>query len=210
MSGPAATGIVVTLEPKAAQAQPGGSVSFAATVTGTADDGVVWSVQEGPAGGSVTSTGVYTAPAIAGTFHVVAASHADATWQQVAAVTVTGPSAFTISPASATVDACRSVAFTATGSVTGNQNFVWSVLEGSAGGTITTAGVYTAPTTAGAFHVVATGVAEPNKTDQATVTVGPEKVVSVAVTPGSGTVAPNGALAFAATVTTSCGIFAAQ
>jgi hypothetical protein len=185
-------------------------VSFAATVTGTADDGVVWSVQEGPSGGSVTSTGEYTAPATAGTYHVVAASHADTTWQQVAAVTVTGPSVVTISPPSATVDACRSVAFTAMVSGNGNQSVVWPVLEGSAGGTITTAGVYTAPTTGGTFHAVATSVADPTKTDQKTVTVGPEKVVSVAVTPGSRMVAPNGALAFAATVTTSCGTFAAQ
>jgi len=204
------TGIVVTLEPKGAQAPTGGSVSFTATVTGTSDEGIVWSVQEGPTGGSVTATGVYTAPAVSGTYHVVAASHADSTSQQVAAVTVTVPAAVTISPASATLDACRSVTFTATVSGTGNQSVAWSVKEGVAGGTITPAGAYTAPSTAGTFHVVATSAADPTNTSQGAVTVGPEKVLSVAVKPGSGTVAANGALAFSATVTTSCGSFAAQ
>jgi len=42
------------------------------------------------------------------------------------------------------------------------------------------------------------------------VTVGAEKIVSVAVAPGSGTVNANGTMAFAATVTTTCGTFAAQ
>jgi len=209
-SSAAATGIVVTLDPKAAQAPTGGSVSFTATVTGTSDEGIVWSVQEGPGGGSVTATGVYTAPAVAGTYHVVAASHADTTSQQVAAVTVAAPSVVTISPPSATVDACRSVTFTATVSGTANQGVAWSVQEGPAGGTITPAGVYTAPSTAGAFHVVATSAADPTKTSQGAVTVRPEKVLSVAVTPGSATLAANGALAFSATVTTSCGTFAAQ
>jgi hypothetical protein len=71
-------------------------------------------------------------------------------------------------------------------------------------------GIYTAPQTAGTYHVVATSVADPTKTVQGTITVGAEKVVSVAVSPGSGTVTSNGTLAFAATVTTSCGTFAAQ
>jgi len=211
-SGAAGTEILVTLEPRAAQAQPGGTVSFAATVTGTSDEGIVWSVQEGSAGGSVTAAGVYTAPAVAGTYHVVAASHADTSRQQVAAVTVTVavPAAVTINPSSATVDACRSVTFTAAVSGTANQGVAWSVQEGPAGGTITKAGVYTAPSAAGTYHVVATSAADPTKSFQGTVTVGPEKVLSVAVAPGSATLAPNGALAFSATVTTTCGTFAAQ
>jgi hypothetical protein len=57
---------------------------------------------------------------------------------------------------------------------------------------------------------MAVSQADPTKIAQATVMVGPEKVLSVAVVPGSGSIQPNGTVAFAATVTTSCGTFAAQ
>jgi hypothetical protein len=54
--------------------------------------GVSWSIQEGAAGGAVTSTGSYTAPATGGTYHVVATSLADATVSATATVTVAGTS----------------------------------------------------------------------------------------------------------------------
>jgi hypothetical protein len=47
----------------------------------------------------------------------------------------------------------------------------WSVREGTGGGSITTAGLYTAPGTPGTFHVVATSVADSRQTTEATVTV---------------------------------------
>jgi len=48
----------------------------------------------------------------------------------------------------------------------------WSVREGTAGGNVTGAGAYTAPATAGQYHVVATSVASPAASGTATVTVG--------------------------------------
>ena len=53
-------------------------------------------------------------------------------------------------------------------------------------------------------------MADLTKTAGATVVVGPEKVLPVAVTPGSGTVAANGQVTFAAVVTSTCGVFAAR
>ncbi|HEY6104846.1 MAG TPA: hypothetical protein VIV59_02615, partial [Anaeromyxobacteraceae bacterium] len=76
--GAAPNAVVVQVQPPSAQVGPGGSVSFAAVVTGTAVTAVTWSVKEGAAGGRVTSAGAYTAPASAGTYHVVATSIADA------------------------------------------------------------------------------------------------------------------------------------
>ncbi|MCW3099895.1 MAG: chiB1, partial [Chthonomonadaceae bacterium] len=63
------------------------------TVTGTSNTAVTWSVQEGASGGSISSSGVYTPPATAGTFHVVATSVADATQQSVVPVIVQAGSA---------------------------------------------------------------------------------------------------------------------
>jgi hypothetical protein len=51
-----------------------------------------------------------------------------------------------------------------------DQGVNWAVLEGS-GGTVTSAGLYTAPQTPGVYHVVAAARADSSKTDQATVTV---------------------------------------
>jgi hypothetical protein len=51
---------------------PGGQQSFVADAGAAAVEGVVWSVREGGAGGTVTSSGLYTAPASPGTFTVVA------------------------------------------------------------------------------------------------------------------------------------------
>jgi hypothetical protein len=213
-TGPAPTGIVVSLTPLSSQVAPGGSITFTASVTGSADTGVTWSVQEGAAGGSVSASGVYRAPAAAGTYHVVAASHADASKFQVATVTVTAPAAGTVavvlSPSSSSAEACQTVAFSATVSGTTNQGVTWSVREGPSGGTITPAGVYTAPSADGTYHVVAASLADPTRTAEGTVTVAAERVLSVAVNPGSATVTPNGALAFSAMVTTTCGTFAAQ
>jgi Family of unknown function (DUF6519) len=68
--------ISVAISPSDMGLTTGHSQQFTATVTGTNDPTVNWSVQEA-GGGSVTSSGFYTAPAAAGTFHVVATSAAD-------------------------------------------------------------------------------------------------------------------------------------
>ena len=86
--GPAATGIVVTVSPRTAFVLPGGTTTFAGSVTGTVETSVDWSIAEGPAGGSVSTSGVYTAPVADGVYHVVAASRADPSRQRVASVTV--------------------------------------------------------------------------------------------------------------------------
>jgi uncharacterized cupin superfamily protein len=115
-----------------------------------------------------------------------------------------------LSPLAAVADACQAVDFSAVVTGTASQAVAWAVREGDAGGTITSGGSYTAPATAGTYHVTATSTADPTKSIEGTITVGPEKVLSVSVTPGDTSVVPGGALAFSATVVTSCRTFAAQ
>lgn len=55
----------------------GASRPFSATVTGSSDAAVNWSVVE-PGGGTITSAGVYTAPPSPGTYAVKATAHANA------------------------------------------------------------------------------------------------------------------------------------
>jgi hypothetical protein len=67
-----------------------GTVAYTCKVTGTGNPACSWSVAEA-GGGSISAAGVYTAPAVTGTFHVVATSVADATASATAAVTVVAP-----------------------------------------------------------------------------------------------------------------------
>jgi hypothetical protein len=68
--------ISIAISPTQLTLNAGHSQQFAATVAGTSDQTVTWSVQEA-GGGSVTTSGLYTAPGTIGTFHVIAASAVD-------------------------------------------------------------------------------------------------------------------------------------
>ena len=83
--------VVVSISPKSASVPPLGTQQFSETTTGDCNLAVMWSVQEGKAGGTVTDSGLYTAPASEGIFHVLATSVADPTASGIAAVTVTEP-----------------------------------------------------------------------------------------------------------------------
>jgi acyl-coenzyme A thioesterase PaaI-like protein len=175
----AAPTVAVSVSPATASVVAGEQTSFSAAVTGT-DSGqstaVTWSVQEGASGGSVDGSGRYTAPGSPGTFHVVATSVADTSKSGQATVTVTAAPNVTVSvaPASASAVAGGTVSFSAsvTGLGNGQSNAVsWSIQEGFSGGTINGAGTYTAPSSAGTFHVIATSVADNNEFAAATVTV---------------------------------------
>ncbi len=198
----------VTISPKTVSVSAGGTVSFTASVIGLAGSGVTWSVQESSGCGSVTTAGVYTSPTSARTCHVVATSASDSTKSDVATVNVTAPIVVTITPASATIDACTTLTLRASVSGTSDQAVAWSVAEGSTGGTVSSGGVYTAPATAGTYHVVAASHASSSVTARATITV-KDHVLSVAVNPASASLSVNGTQQFTATVTTSCGSFLA-
>jgi Divergent InlB B-repeat domain len=105
--------ISVTISPAAASLVAGATQQFTASVSGSADSAVAWSVAEGASGGSIDSTGLYTAPQSSGTFHVVAASHADSSRSATASVTVTNANASPIAN-------CMSITTTGTYAVSGD------------------------------------------------------------------------------------------
>jgi len=98
--------VEVTVSPSSAAIPMGSSASFTASVANATNLAVAWSVQEAASGGAVTATGLYTAPATAGTYHIVATSEADPTKSGSATVTVTSSApppvitSFTASPPS--------------------------------------------------------------------------------------------------------------
>lgn len=179
-SAPAPTPpVTVSLNPGGAALAPGGTAQFSASVANASNPAVTWSVQEGASGGTITGSGLYTAPATipgpTATFHVTATSVADTSKSAQALVTVTAPVGVSLTPVAAAVGLGGTQQFTATVSNSTNPAVTWSIQEGATGGSVSATGLYTAPASIGGssavFHVIATSVAEPSKSAQALVTV---------------------------------------
>jgi hypothetical protein len=115
--------------------------------------------------------------------------------------TTTNPVVVTLSPANANVITSASVQFTATVTGTPNTKVTWT----ASGGTISSAGLYTAPATVpnpAVVTVMATSVANTAYAAAAQVTIQPgPNAISVSLSPSTGTVASFGTLQFAASVT---------
>ncbi|WP_224247838.1 Ig-like domain-containing protein [Hyalangium gracile] len=177
---PVQTIIVVSVSPSTANLLTGETRTFTATVTGTTNTAVSWSVTEA-GGGTVSASGLYTAPSTPGTYHVVATSAADPTKSATATVTVTAAITVTVSPTTATLVIGEPQQFTATVGNTSNNAVTWTIQEGAAGGSVDASGLYTAPVTPGTYHVVATSEADPTKSATATVTVTPFPTAGLAL-----------------------------
>ncbi len=161
--------VAITVSPTTASIKTGGTAQFSASVTGTTNTGVTWSVVSG--GGTITSSGLYTAPASAATATIKASSVADTTKSASATITVSAPVSVgvTVSPSSASIATGATQQFTASVSGTTNTGVTWSVVSG--GGTITSSGLYTAPASAATATIKATSVADTSKSASATITV---------------------------------------
>ena len=193
--------VEVTVSPASATVDTGASLQLQATVTGTRNSQVRWSVEEGAAGGTITPDGLYTAPANAGTFHVVATSEANSRESARATLTVTEPGSggvqVSISPPTASLATGESRAFTATVTGTGQTGVIWT----ATGGAITQEGVYTAGSTPGNFTVTAISAADARRSASASIEIFEDgQSVVVALTPATAILEPGGQTRFTATV----------
>jgi len=157
-SSPSTTTVAVTISPTTASVAGAATQQFTATVTGSTNTAVTWSVNGEVGGdtliGTVSTTGLYTAPTklpSTTTVTVTATSVADTTKAAPARVTLTAPTVtISIAPTSANVPAGGTVHFTPTVTSTDNNTAVtWSV-SGCAAvaancGTVDQNGNYTAP-----------------------------------------------------------------
>lgn len=201
---PAPPAVSVTIQPGSAALLPGATQQFSASVANASNTAVTWSVQEGAGAGSISATGLYTAPTGVGpapaTFHVAATSVADSGKSAVALVTVAPPIAVAITPGAATLLPGGTQAFSASVVGTTNQTVTWSVQEGTSGGSITAAGLYTAPASitgaSATFHVVATSAADPARTATAAVGISALPAIS-SFTATPGIIAPGATVALA-------------
>jgi hypothetical protein len=156
--------IVVTVSPQIASVIEGQTQQFSVNVQNAFNVGVTWQVN-GVAGGPchgtfcddgfVDGSGLYTAPQSTMTVTITAVSVADPSKSGSATVTVTPHVNVSISPQATPLLAGKSVQLSATVQNTSNTAVNWSIaLPGAQIGSISSAGVYTAPASVSNLTIV--------------------------------------------------------
>jgi len=177
-----ATGL--RLSPGSIVLNPGARQQFTAFLNGGSNTGnLTWRVSGGSGNGTVTTGGLYTAPANPGVYEVIASpaanpgvfGRATVTVNTTVAVTALLPSGFTrVAPG-------FNVPLTATVTGAGDSSVTWAVTGGSANGAVSVSGVYTAPSVAGVYDVVVTSVADPSVSKTLSVLVSPTACVRLSI-----------------------------
>ncbi|MGI8771797.1 MAG: choice-of-anchor D domain-containing protein [Acidobacteriaceae bacterium] len=155
-------GIAVTVTPTTPCAAPSSSTQFSAIVSGTSNTAVKWYADYILGGnataGTISESGVYTAPSTAGTHVIKAASQASPSINGTTNVSVTTTPVFAIYPFSSSLPPGGQQTFQAQVCYVPDTNGVTWTVDNIAGGnstvgTVSSAGVYTAPATAGTHSV---------------------------------------------------------
>ena len=168
---PSAT-VVVT--PATATVYRGKTQLFTAKVSGQDDQTVIWSLDNRI--GSIDSTGLYTAPADSDGQPAFVRATSKAVPSGSGTATVTLPTIpFSIAPGAVAIVPGASQTFSATVVGLDSTQVNWTV---QGGGTISSAGLYSAPSTSGLSYVVATSSANANYSAWALVLVATNTTVS--------------------------------
>ena len=195
--------IMVSLSPQSVTVYQGQTLSLAATVQNSANQSVTWSISPGV--GSISSSGVYTAPlsiTTDQTVTVTASSVATPSGSGIATITLSPPISVSMTPTSATLYPGQSQPFTPAVQNSANPAVTW-ILTPSIG-SISATGVYTAPQVIAAAQTVtltATSVATPSGSASASISLSPPP--SVSLTPPGVTLSEGQSQIFAATIQNS-------
>ncbi len=182
----------IRISPTQSMLDPGESIRFSATVIDAPNTNVTWS--RSPAIGTLSTTGLFRAPAAVTetlTVQVTATSVHDPDKTATATVTIqpsSQPEA-TVTPQSVSLPSEGTVQFTAPGATE------WRLSPNT--GTITPAGLYTAPLVIQSLQTVTVTAVFPNSTATALIELRPAQV---SVTPALVTLGPNETANFTATV----------
>ena len=193
----------LTISPQNVTIPAGGTQTFTAQGADSCGNALAasasWSVVAG--GGTITSAGVFTAGSQAGTFvDTVQAASGGVSAKTSVTVTAGNVAKIVVTPNPGKVGVGQTISFSAQAYDTGNNpvaaSFTWSA---ATGGTIDSAGKFTAGTTSGTFTdaVVATAGGVSGK---ATVEIAPGPAATVTVAPSTITIAPGGSSSFTASV----------
>jgi len=187
----------ITISPASANVDAGATEQFTAAVPGLPNAPVTWSVDQVGGGnanvGTISATGLYTAPATAGAHTVTASSSSASSASAAVAVFM-----LSVSPSTATIALSGTEQFTATAQGLSNPVFSWSVNKAIGGnstvGTITPAGLYTAPILAGTYTIAA------SVTNASGSASAPITVINFTISPATATVDPSTTQPFTATI----------
>ena len=174
--------ISVSVSPGTASIFLGATQQFSATVSNTSITGVAWSVSgtcTGTQCGIIDANGLYTAPAILpspATITIRATSQANVSRFGTATVTLTSDVSVSATPTTSNLELGASFQLAASVSGSGNpdRNVTWEIACGAPCGTVTSAGLYTAPSilpSPATVMVTARSVADPSKTSSAVITI---------------------------------------
>ena len=170
--------VTVNVTPNSAQPFQGEKLQFNATVQNASDSAVNWQVNQtaggNPTVGMIDSTGLYTAPALVPnppTVTVTAVLQSDSTKTGSSSVTILALSSITgplvVSPAISSLTTSQTLQLQVLTPGVGNGDVSWT----ADGGTITPGGLYTPPSTQGAYTVKASLIANQNAVGTAQVDV---------------------------------------
>ena len=182
---PPSTLVAVTLTPDTATVDPGSRRAFSAvgklSDSSTTALGVNWTAT----GGTVDPSGVYSAGTTPGAYRVIA-TNTTGLFADTADVTISAPpppppptlASVIVTPAAASLAAGATQRFASYGRNTDGDSVAVPVTYTATGGTITTAGLYTAGSTGGTFRIIA---------KESSAGLADTAVVTVAAPPTSGT-----------------------
>src|ERR1035437_5627354 len=192
--------VSVALTPGSLKLGPSQTQTFTPTVSGSSNTAVTWTLS--PAVGSISSAGVYVAPASITSSQIVtvtAISMADPTKSASSTVSLVSPVSVAVTPGTVHLGPSQTQAFVASVAATSNTAVTWTLSPTV--GSISSAGVYAAPASISSpqtVTVTATSVADPTKSASSTVSLTPP--VSVSLTPGAVSLGPSQTQAFVASV----------
>mgnify|MGYP003042992615 CR=1 FL=1 len=185
LSAPAPTLIAIELMPATVSLQTGATQQFA--VVGRLSNGATQAVTPAytATGGTISTAGLYTAGATAGSFRVIATASGFA---DTSTVTLTAPAptlvAIELTPATVSLQTGATQQFAVVGRLSNGATQAVTPAYTATGGTISTAGLYAAGSTAGSFRVIATasGFAD---TAAVTLTAPAPTLVAIELTPAT-------------------------
>lgn len=179
------------------------------TVSGTWSNGttgtppVIWSAT----GGTISSGGLFTAGTTGGTYRVIA-KYTGGGMADTASITVTAPTlvSLTSAPKTLAIAAGGTQAFAVSGSLSNGTPTVPQVSWTAVGGTISTAGLFTAGSVAGTYRVIARQLGGTlADTSTVTITAQAPTLTSITVTPPTVSVSAGGTKQFTVAGTLSNG-----
>jgi len=204
----------VSVTPARALLAPSAEQQFVAKQTlknGTVvDAAVTWKVT---GGGSITSNGLYQAPATPGSSRVIAVLTAGDS--DTAAVSIAEPSSgatvasVVLTPASATLTTGGTQSYTASAVMSDGSTGPVNLTYKAGGGTITSAGLYTAGNTPGKYAVIGTSAEGKADTVSVTVEAPAATLASLVLTPATTSLAAGASQQFAVSGRLSDGTSAA-